>query len=76
VSPHDEPKPIEIVITPSEAQYRQLCRDLEVLRRDGAESNTAAILDAVRSVARRKYDAAANVNAPATRERPGAGARR
>ena len=36
-----------IEITPSPAQYEQLCDDLKVLRRAGATSNTAAILDAV-----------------------------
>jgi hypothetical protein len=40
-----------IEITPSPAQYEQLCRDLKILRKGGAASNTAAILDAVRAAA-------------------------
>jgi hypothetical protein len=43
-----------IEITPSESAYRQLCRDLETLRAAGAESNTAAVLEAVHQAA---YDA-------------------
>jgi len=42
---------VEIVITPSEEQYRQLVADLEVLRAAGAESNTAALVAAVRAEA-------------------------
>lgn len=41
----------ELIITPSEAQYRQLCEDLEILRNAGVESNTAAIVAAVRAEA-------------------------
>lgn len=44
---------VEIVITPTEAQYRELCKDLEKLRAAGAETNTAAILEAVREKANR-----------------------
>lgn len=40
-----------IEITPSPAEYRQLCRDLAALRNAGAESNTSAILAAVRAAA-------------------------
>jgi site-specific DNA recombinase len=40
-----------IEITPSPTQYRQLCHDLKKLRRAGAESNTDAILEAVRAAA-------------------------
>lgn len=40
-----------IEITPTPAQYKQLCRDLQLLRESGAPSNTAAILDAVRAAA-------------------------
>ena len=36
-----------IEITPSVAQYEQLCRDLAALREAGAPSNTAAIIGAV-----------------------------
>ncbi len=43
----------KIVMTPSEAQYDQLRRDLEYLRSAGAASNTAAILEAVRQEANR-----------------------
>ena len=42
----DEPRP-RIEITPTVAEYRQLCRDLAELRAQGAPSNTAAILAAV-----------------------------
>lgn len=42
----DEPRP-RIEITPTVAEYRELCRDLAELRAQGAPSNTAAILAAV-----------------------------
>jgi hypothetical protein len=45
-----------IEITPSPAQYRQLCRDLGALRRTGAASNTAAVIAAVRAAAADKLD--------------------
>jgi RecA/RadA recombinase len=44
---------VEIVITPTEAQYRELSQHLETLRKAGAQSNTAAILAAVRESAGR-----------------------
>jgi hypothetical protein len=50
-----------VEITPTEQQYRQLMRDLKVLRGAGAHSNTAAILEAVRRMAAAAapgYDAA------------------
>jgi hypothetical protein len=37
----------EIILTPSDSEYRQLIRDLETLRGAGAASNTAAIVNAV-----------------------------
>jgi hypothetical protein len=40
-----------IEITPSQAQYKQLCRDLKKLRKLGAPSHTAAILEAVHAAA-------------------------
>jgi len=40
-----------IEITPTPAEFRQLCRDLGALRRAGAISNTAAIVEAVRRAA-------------------------
>jgi hypothetical protein len=40
-----------IEITPSPEQYRQLCRDLKTLREEGADSNTAAVLEAVHQAA-------------------------
>lgn len=46
----DHPPPISnplLEITPSPAEYDQLCRDLATLREAGAESNTAAVLAAV-----------------------------
>ena len=42
---------VEVLITPSSAQYHQLVGDLELLREAGAASNTAAILSAVRVAA-------------------------
>lgn len=42
----EEPRP-RIEITPTVAEYRQLCRDLAKLREQGAPSNTTAILAAV-----------------------------
>jgi hypothetical protein len=41
----------EVAITPSGEQYRRLVHDLDVLRAAGAESNTAAIIDAVHQAA-------------------------
>ncbi len=40
-----------IEITPTPAEYEQLCRDLAKLRAQGAFSNTEAILLAVRAAA-------------------------
>jgi hypothetical protein len=40
-----------IEITPTVAQYQQLCRDLKALRKSGAPSHTAAILEAVHAAA-------------------------
>lgn len=44
-------KRVRIEITPSAAEYRQLCKDLGELRRRGAETNTAAIVKAIRVAA-------------------------
>lgn len=41
-----------IEITPTPAEYEQLCRDLKALRSAGATSNTSAILAAVRAAAK------------------------
>lgn len=46
-----KPQYVEINITPSTDQYQQLARDLALLRKRGAASNTQAILDAVRAAA-------------------------
>ena len=46
-----KPADMEIVMTPTPAQYEQLVHDLGVLREAGAESNTQAIVDAVRAAA-------------------------
>jgi len=48
VGPPPDPR---IEITPTPAQYRQLCHDLAALRGAGAASNTAALLAAVRDAA-------------------------
>jgi hypothetical protein len=47
---HIESSP-RIEITPSPAQYKQLCRDLAKLRKTGATSHTAAIVQAVHAAA-------------------------
>ena len=39
---------VELIITPSPSQYEQLVRDLDALRAAGADSNTSAIVGAVR----------------------------
>jgi hypothetical protein len=52
-----------IEITPSVAQYEQLCRDLKKLRKLGAPSHTAAILAAVHAAAAGKMRHDKNKNA-------------
>ena len=52
-----------IEITPSAAQYKQLCRDLAKLRRTGAPSHTAAIVAAVHAAAAGKLGHERNENA-------------
>lgn len=42
---------VKIELTPTVAEYQQLCEDLSTLRRRGAVSNTVAILDAVHAAA-------------------------
>lgn len=54
--PEKANREVEITITPSPDQYRQLCQDLEIMRDAGATSNTAAIIDAVHQAAE-GYDA-------------------
>jgi hypothetical protein len=44
---------LEILITVSPSQFETLARDLRRLREHGAESNTQAIIDAVREYAAR-----------------------
>jgi hypothetical protein len=51
VYPHDEPR--EILITVSPTQFEALAQDLRCLREHGAESNTEAIIEAVRDRAAR-----------------------
>jgi hypothetical protein len=43
----------KLEITPNVRQYEQLCRDMKLLRRLGAISNTDAIIDAVHERAER-----------------------
>jgi hypothetical protein len=43
----------EMILNPSEQQYWQLVEDFKVLRAAGAESNTAALVAAVRAEADR-----------------------
>lgn len=45
------PRAVRIEITPSPEEYRRLCEDLGELRKRGAETNTAAIVQAVRDAA-------------------------
>lgn len=40
-------------ICPAPGEFDQFCRDLELLRRNGANSNTEAIISAVREEAQR-----------------------
>jgi len=64
-----------IEITPTPAEYEQLCRDLAKLRAKGAFSNTEAILLAVRAAAGGKI--ASNRKAAGRRSNaPGLGNRR
>ncbi len=71
-----------IEITPTPAEYEQLCRDLAALREAGAESNTAAILKAVHSAGethmlkgdQRKRRTARTRPRHSTRRKPDAGA--
>jgi hypothetical protein len=64
-----------IEITPTPAQYEQLCRDLKKLRRLGAASNTAAIIEAVRgaaegsSIGRPENGRGERLGAPRSRDR-------
>jgi hypothetical protein len=48
------PSQPRLEITPDAGQYDQLVRDLKLLRRLGAPSNTAAIVDAVHERATRE----------------------
>jgi hypothetical protein len=50
-------------ITPSAAQYEQLCRDLKKLRKLGAPSHTAAIVGAVHAAAAGKLGHVQHENA-------------
>jgi hypothetical protein len=65
-------KMVRIEITPSASEYRQLCRDLGELRRRGAETNTAAIVEAVRAAASARKIASSKTlkSSRGTRQRP------
>ena len=52
-SPADSDELREILMTVSASQFEAFARDLRVLRDRGAESNTQAIIDAVRERAER-----------------------
>lgn len=43
----------EVLLTLTPAQFDEFARDLALLRADGAESNTHAVIDAVRASAAR-----------------------
>jgi hypothetical protein len=59
-----------IEITPTLAEYEQLCRDLRKLREAGAISNTAAILAAVRAAAGGRKIRSGSANGKGARTRP------
>lgn len=61
---------VRIEITPTVAEYEQLCRDLEKLRERGAISNTAAILQAVRGAASKGKIRHRSANGKGARTRP------
>lgn len=63
-------QPIRIEITPSPSEYGRLCRDLKTLRRKGATSNTAAILDAVRAAAAKDKIDNGSTNGKGAQTRP------
>lgn len=65
-----------IEITPTPAEYEQLCRDLAALRKAGAASNTAAILQAVHIAGERHMLKADQRKRRAARARPRHGTRR
>lgn len=47
------PPEVEVIITPTTAQYQQLVADLRLLKQAGGESNTGIIIDAVSEKAER-----------------------
>ena len=59
-----------IEITPSAAEYEQLCRDLAALRKAGAETNTAAVVDAVHKAAKQRYPKRVKKTPGKRRKRP------
>lgn len=65
-----------IEITPSPAEYEQLCRDLAALREAGAASNTAAILQAVHVAGERHMLKGDQRKRRAAQQRPRHGTRR
>jgi hypothetical protein len=65
-----------IEITPTPAEYEQLCRDLKTLRSAGAMSNTSAILEAVRVAAKGHMLNGDQSKRRAARTRPRHGTRR
>jgi hypothetical protein len=64
-SRHEREELREILITVSPSQFETFARDLKLLRQHGAESNTRAIIDAVR-------ERAARINVGAVDERKAA----
>ncbi|MGN6216149.1 MAG: hypothetical protein ACTHN7_04215 [Solirubrobacterales bacterium] len=66
----DTPKVVRIEITPTPNEYRQLCDDLRELRKHGAKTNTAAIVEAVRAAALEGRISARKANGIGTRSRP------
>jgi hypothetical protein len=61
---------LRIEITPSPEEYRRLCEDLGELRKRGAETNTAAIVQAVRDAASAGRIGARSANGKGARTRP------
>lgn len=64
------PKVVRIEITPTASEYRQLCDDLRELRKRGAKTNTAAIVQAVRAAALGGRIPVRNANGKGAHERP------
>lgn len=63
-------KLVRVEIRPSAEEYRQLCEDLGELRRRGAETNTAAIVEAVHAAVSAGRIRTRSANGKGARQRP------